>query len=512
MRIFRSPKRRAVRQRSGFHVSGQTTGSECKLVHSRTLDLMPGPVEFRFRLEKTRVAPLFTRKRGLVGFGAYLKPNVTTTIEGEIRCKHGQLEFAERFAAKAQADQWSKTGGFVDVPNVESDLDVGNVESILKVTPSDKKRWKLQVFGFSLGGVTEDFYRTTDAWNDFQTKTSIYIPEIFYFPTEHSLNLFPANIDPKEFRTGECVALKSCNRCSRFLLIDLRHERNTLTFSNHCVSRAPCAHSAFSTYRITFNECNRLPDPVRKDKGVRTVLQRGLDGGPRTPTVLQVHYGYQLECKPCKKFFVNAPLNPLRSSTQHREDGLRRRGLEALVGFILGRRSIYASHRIVSGNEFDDYIWRKFGKKCFKCRTSLPSATDMDVDHTLPLGYLWPLDETASCLCPTCNSAKGDKFPVDFYTPEELEQLRFLTGLSQELISNRKVNEEVVRRLKRRLEWFFDEFLADEDFQDIQDGKRTSDLVLWAVQKAVFLSDEPFVLVQEYEKQTSYPPRSVTVQ
>ncbi len=74
------------------------------------------------------------------------------------------------------------------------------------------------------------------------------------------------------------------------------------------------------------------------------------------------------------------------------------------------------------GSEFDVYIWENFDKKCFKCKKELSTPKEMDLDHTLPLAYLWPLDSTATCLCPSCNSSKSDKFPKDFYTNKELAE------------------------------------------------------------------------------------------
>ena len=47
------------------------------------------------------------------------------------------------------------------------------------------------------------------------------------------------------------------------------------------------------------------------------------------------YYGHQLECKACKKFFVNMPLNPQRNAQQFKEDGLRRRAIEVLINHLL---------------------------------------------------------------------------------------------------------------------------------------------------------------------------------
>jgi hypothetical protein len=100
------------------------------------------------------------------------------------------------------------------------------------------------------------------------------------------------------------ITLKSCNRCARFLPINISNERNHLSFSNHCVAAKsrPCSHSSFGR--------------LREAEGER---------------VLKLEYGYQLECRFCKKFVVNAALNPQRTAAQMKEDAQRRRAFEALL-------------------------------------------------------------------------------------------------------------------------------------------------------------------------------------
>jgi ADP-heptose:LPS heptosyltransferase len=106
--------------------------------------------------------------------------------------------------------------------------------------------------------------------------------------------------------------------------------------------------------------------------------------------------------------------------------------------------------------EFDTFIWEKFNKCCFNCGTEIQSPNDMNLDHTMPLVYLYPLDATATCLCPKCNSAKSDSFPIDFYTQEKLVALAEITGISLETLQLRTSNEIVIKKLKEKIIWFFD--------------------------------------------------------
>ena len=64
----------------------------------------------------------------------------------------------------------------------------------------------------------------------------------------------------------------------------------------------------------------------------------------------------------------------------------------------------------------------------------------MHLDHTMPLAYLYRLDETATCLCAEHNSQKSDHFPIEYYTEEELKELSKITGLSMEILRSKKAN------------------------------------------------------------------------
>lgn len=305
---------------------------------------------------------------------------------------------------------------------------------------------------------------------------------------------------------GEQVILKACNRCARFLPVNIYSERDALGFSNHCVQRAPCTHGAFSQFRVqNWDEIEEV------DPDLRTHLRQ--DG---ETAVVQTHHGFQLECRPCKKFEVNAPLNPLRNAAQRREDSLRRRAFEQLVMHLLGRDWIFYTYRQKHGKEFDTFIWERFGRQCFACGKELPTVEDMELDHTLPLNYLWPLDDTATCLCSTCNSQKHDLFPFEFAqyrAPGKLAELARITGLDPELLRGpvKRANPHVVKRLRERVVWFFDTFLSQKEYQKERHGKWTADLILVSLQDTLNETNAGYDLIEEYRAQTGTYPESVTL-
>lgn len=222
------------------------------------------------------------------------------------------------------------------------------------------------------------------------------------------------------------------------------------------------------------------------------------------------YYGHQLECKACKKFFVNAPLNPQRNAQQFKEDGLRRRALEILVNKLLDRNLVHFEFERKTKKEFSEYIWKKFGKKCFKCGPSSKeiSLDDMALDHTMPLAYLYRLDETATCLCSSHNSQKSDHFPVDFYSENELLKLSEITGLDYKTLHSKTVNKDVLKLLIENVVWFYDEFLMDPEYQKERDGIKTADKINDSLKRVI---GSEFDLVERYKSITGHYPESVTI-
>jgi hypothetical protein len=116
---------------------------------------------------------------------------------------------------------------------------------------------------------------------------------------------------------------------------------------------------------------------------------------------------------------------------------------------------------------------------------------------------LYNLDETATCLCGSCNSSKSDSFPMDFYTETELNELSKITTIPLNILQPRKPNQKIVNLLQKNIVWFFDEFLTFDEFHKDRDGKKVVDSILHSLQKVVNLSENPFDLLEEYEKAKS---------
>jgi len=267
------------------------------------------------------------------------------------------------------------------------------------------------------------------------------------------------------------LVTKSCNRCARFLPINTANERSSLSFSNHCVAahRRPCKHRGFGLLR-----------PVQPDR-----------------PELELDYGFQLECRYCKKFEVNAAHNPKRTAAQMKEDGARRRAFELLIQALIGG-SEQLAYRTKTGRELSDDVLQRFDGKCFNCSRSLQDGWDLD--HTRPLALLWPLDETATALCGECNSAKRDRPPSQFYTRDQIRRLAVIVGLTEADLLNPSPNLAILRQLLDRLPWFFDSFLTTEEMTKERDGKTAGELLVKALDKVIAAAGLPIRLMKELER------------
>lgn len=494
--IFIQPKRRLTRQRSGFNVSGIKTGSECQILPTQRLKIASNRFLLKKKIENIIFTKLFSENIGIFGVGGYFKTNKDILLSLETKLAgNGSFIKELKNEIRITANHWTKVGTDIEL-EIENEVD----EYIAEVSFSFKANefpFELEIFGLCAGVVK--FYAEKPKYKTiYNEKTELYKPEIYYidyinfdFDRSHIENL----------ENGFFVC-KSCNRCARFLPIDITNEKNALGFSNHCKKNAPCLHNAFSRYKIENIENIQLIPPKYNSS---VITYEGKQ-------YIKTHYGFQLECRTCKKFVVNAPLNPLRNKAQHHEDGARRRAFERLIIELTGK-DIVKNFRFIHDIEYQEYIWNKFSRKCFGCGKDLKKITDMDIDHTLPLLYLWPLDESATALCTTCNSIKHEQFPSEFknYHLDKLSRLSKLTRIPLKILKSKEriVNKNVADLLVNKAEWFFDDFLARKDYQKIKKGKKIADLIYKALNK--ILTTINIDLLTIYKKRTNRLPQTITL-
>ena len=458
-----SGRRRPTTRKSGFSSSPNTTGGEWKTENTDNVHVRKEyQLEFQFNIPKHV-------KGSWIGFGGWFC--VSDNIE--IVISH---PFNKSMLTPPCKTHWSKFGSAW-----KGD---GNA-CIATFTIKALENCDLSVWEFECGIIQNPGCHTGETFVECTMPTyleKIYdlSPEAHFWHIEGHVTCRYTNFNDEVqyLPNGIPITLKSCNRCARFLPINHGgeagiDERLTLSFSNHCVAIRPCIHTGFGKLK-------------------------NVDTGE----TLQLEYGFQLECRYCKKYCVNAAHNEKRTAAQMKEDGARRRFFELLISELY-QESKQLAYKHRTGRELAEFVWENFSKKCFNCNEPLYLAREMHLDHTRPLALLWPLDETATALCGTCNSSKSDKFPSDFYKSlEKLEQLSKLTGIPFEQLLAPTPNVEVIDKLLRNLDWLFNVFLVKAEMTKERDGKVTAELVIKALQKTLsyYPKGAPVNLAEEYKK------------
>lgn len=68
-----------------------------------------------------------------------------------------------------------------------------------------------------------------------------------------------------------------------------------------------------------------------------------------------------------------------------------------------------------------------------------------------------------------------------------------------------------MEKLLGRIVWFFDEFLAETDYQKVREGKKAADLIVHSLHNVLRASGYNVDLVNLYQKQTGRNPKTVSV-
>lgn len=428
-------RRRAMTRRAGFSVHPDTTGGEFRRLSVDTIKLERGEhVDVVFRIEGHKTGDL-------LGFGLWF-----WHTRGVVAHLSGGPEL--RTFTAYENDSWNKAGSIWTARDERPVVISFRLEA-RGLVPDEAAIYEPicgRVEHKHLVGVREALMR-----NMFEIA-----PEAVF--VDGLINAEVTITTPENQSAGDHeILVKSCNRCGRFLPINVPSERDHLSFTNHCVAahRRPCRHGSFGRLRSV-----------------------------ETGATLQLDYGFQLECRFCKKFEVNAAHNPQRSFAQMKEDGARRRAFEFLLE-ALYEGTPQLRYRHEHRSELADDVWNRFGRACFACTADLPTPRHMNLDHTRPLAFLWPLDGSATALCKSCNGLKRDRAPHDFYTPVQLDRLSRITGIPLQELREDRPNEEALDLLMPRLDWFFDEFLTRDEMIKERDGKIAGELVAKALQRVL---------------------------
>jgi hypothetical protein len=318
-----------------------------------------------------------------------------------------------------------------------------------------EKPLKLSIWGVALGPVVlPDVVKQANATKE-QLSQSHLAPETFYLPHDSTMTaeIDEDASDPFTLGKGEKITLKKCSYCQRLLPVD-PYNLGALSFGKHNAKRTK----------------------------------------------------HQNECRVCKKWRINNRLNPIRSTDQLHESSVITRERK----LFLRDPEILQRIKERTGSGLKSQVWRRFGRKCFYCGRPVKLA-EFQLDHTRPLAYLWPIDEHATCLCPEHNNQKKEKFPVDFYTDEQLRRLSAICGLSYDDLRKKDLNQVELERILRDLpnfarQWTPRTFVATarkiKEIQpeiDLYDRLRSQDeaTYLWLMQE---IENRPEAIVDDSEE------------
>lgn len=485
---FRTYQRRNVTRESGYHTCKETTGSECIVIHANRCNINQNEI-FTFKKNNLHLKKTFGKNSSILAFGGYIycQKSINITYDLSYIKNKKTFNYTINQTTPLNANDWNNIG-FHKLIEIENYPLLENIIIKMKITTPDNNY--IDLIGFDINIIDKSEFEDEKFAKSFYQKTNMHIPHIYYLNT--TLPIKEYLISNQQFSKGQLVVLKSCNRCGRFLPINIKNEINTLAFSLHCKKQAPCKHSAFKAYKIQ----NKINKQELIDFGIKIENDKVIS-----------YYGHQLECKACKKFFVNTPLNPQRNAQQFKEDGLRRRAIEILINELLHTNLIHFEFEKKTRKQFAEYIWNKFDHKCFKCKKEL-TLNEMNLDHTMPLAYLYRLDDTAICLCSTHNSQKSDTFPVDYYSKDELIELSKITGLPLKKLQSKEINKEVLNLLVKNVVWFYDDFLMHPEYQKKRDGILTANKINDSLKRVIANKVD---LAEEYKKRTGHYPSSITI-
>lgn len=434
-----SGRRRSATRKSGYRSHPDATGGEFRAEQVPAYPVREGEV-----IELVFAAPAYPAGT-FVAYGGWFTADVETEV-----WVGGATAPARNTLSVARLPNWGKVGSMW----LSDERPTEVIVSIRALADGRVAFWEL-----ACGRVEHEYLASA---------RPALLKNMFEFAPEAQTHFFVEEGTVTVHRAGGAARVaeaapavlprKCCNRCARFLPINVDDERLHLSFSNHCVAahRRPCRHTGFGKLR-------------------------DVESGE----TIQLAYGYQLECRFCKKFAVNAAHNVQRTSAQMKEDGARRRSIELLLMELYGGSPQLRYRHEHGGRELADFVWQRFGKRCFKCDAELGTAKIMRLDHTRPLALLWPLDGSATALCGSCNSQKRDRPPAEFYDEEELARLAEIVELPLEELRDPSPNCDAVERLRARLDWFFDVFLTSPLLVKERDGKTAAELLVKALQKTI---------------------------
>ena len=156
-RAFRTPRRRGVRQRSGFYASGDKTGNEVKLVRSWSLVNKSPHIVLHFENVERPLPNQFNLGLGMAALGGYIKPQndcfLVLNIEVYDPLDNTLIGKNEK-ASLIVANHWSKFSVDIEVEDADTYENV-NIQGNLEIKVKNGEIiGQANLFGINIDTVT----------------------------------------------------------------------------------------------------------------------------------------------------------------------------------------------------------------------------------------------------------------------------------------------------------------------------------------------------------------------
>ena len=114
---FRTYKRRDTTRESGFHTSGETTGSECKIVKTWFFHDKNKTAILKFCKKMLKLVDIFGLNKAMLALGFYIFPESKISIEIKFKYLYQNKEHSINFNKELDYNKWNKIGvhNYIDI-------------------------------------------------------------------------------------------------------------------------------------------------------------------------------------------------------------------------------------------------------------------------------------------------------------------------------------------------------------------------------------------------------------
>lgn len=172
MSYFQSPKRRSVRQNSGFYVAGTNKGSTCRIEQSHLIQPEAKRITVKALLKQLTVPALFFKNLGVIGAGVYVRSEVSFTSTGTLSWKEdSNTHHLALKSVQLGSEGWQRLGCIGEIIVSAKYTTIHD----LTFTFSFETQSPISIYGVMIGALAYEYFtmHNHDVYTAFKTKTSL---------------------------------------------------------------------------------------------------------------------------------------------------------------------------------------------------------------------------------------------------------------------------------------------------------------------------------------------------